>query len=82
VSLNILVYRNQGAAYLTSLAVSAWLVQRFLADSQLRQELEGHLAYLPVADETEYPVAARQRFFNHLATAMLLDVGMLRPAGV
>jgi hypothetical protein len=66
----------------SALVISAWLEQRFPADSALRQELEGHLAWLPVADETEYPAAARQRFFNHLATAMLLDVGMLRPAGV
>lgn len=60
--------------------IAEWMDQRLDANSPLRQELAGHLAMMPIAEDADYPALARQRFFNHIAAAMLLDVGMLRPA--
>jgi hypothetical protein len=59
--------------------VMAQWVQQRLPDGALRQEVLGALGYLPIADEDECPAQMRMSFYQGIARAMLLDVGLLLP---
>ena len=49
-----------------------------LSQDPLRDQIQAHLASIYVEPDEVYPPNNRTQFFNHLAAAMLLDLGMLR----